>query len=140
MRHFLTIITTIVFLFSCSNAKEDPKAAARSFLEAFAKKDFDKASRFASKDSKTLIDLIKSMEEMGNSMDITAFGLDLQSINQAVYENGVMDGNKATVTISIGNQSQIIKLIKEEGDWKVAVDKDAIQEGAKKINNNPSGD
>jgi Domain of unknown function (DUF4878) len=132
MRSFLTTITALAFLFSCSTATEDPKAAAKSFFEAFAKKDFDKAAKFATKDSKTLIDLIKSMEEMGNSMDISAFGLDMESINKAVYENAAIDGNKATVSVSMGNQSQIIKLIKEEGGWKVAVDKDAIQEAARK--------
>jgi len=132
MRPFLTIIAAIFFLFSCSSAKEDPKAAAKSFFEAFAKKDFDKAAQFATKDSKTLIDLMKSMEEMGNSMDISAFGLDMESINNAVYENAAIDGNKATVSVSLGNQSQIIKLIKEEDGWKVAVDKDAIQERVNK--------
>lgn len=132
MRLFLTTITALSILFSCSTAKEDPKAAAQSFFEAFAKKDFDKAAQFATKDSKTLIDLMKSMEEMGNSMDISAFGLDMESINKAVYENTAIEGNKATVSVSLGNQSQIIKLIKEEGGWKVAVDKDAIQEAAKK--------
>jgi PBP1b-binding outer membrane lipoprotein LpoB len=132
MRPFLTIIAAIVFLFSCSSAKEDPKAAAKSFFEAFAKKDFDKAAQFATKDSKTLIDLLKSMEEMGNSMDISAFGLDMESINKAIYENAAIDGNNATVSVSLGDQSQIIKLIKEEDGWKVAVDKDAIQERANK--------
>lgn len=123
-----TAFTTITLLIACTSTPEDPKNVAKTFVEAFAAKDYDKAAQFATKDSKTLLDLLKSMEEMGNSMDFFFSGPNGVNPEEAVYDKAVIDGDKAMVSVSFGAEPQTIKLKKEEGSWKVALDKDMLKE------------
>jgi nitrous oxide reductase accessory protein NosL len=123
-----TAFAAITLVIACTPTPEDPKNIAKSFVEAFAAKDYDKAAQFATKDSKTLLDLIKSMEEMGNSMDFFFSGPNGVNPKEAVYDKAVIDGEKAIVSVSYGAEAQTIKLKKEEGGWKVALDKDMLKE------------
>jgi hypothetical protein len=123
-----TAFAAITLLVACTPTTEDPKNVAKSFVEAFAGKDYDKAAQFATKDSKTLLELLKSMEEMGNSMDFFFSGPNRVNPEEAVYEDAVIEGAKAIVSVSLGAESQRIKLKKEDGSWKVALDKDMIKE------------
>ena len=124
----ITAFAAITLLIACSSNAEDPKNVAQSFVEAFAGKDYDKAAQFATKDSKTLLDLLKSMEEMGNSMNFFFSGPNGVKPEDAVYENAVITGDKATVNISVGAETHSIKLKQEHGVWKVALDKDMLKE------------
>jgi hypothetical protein len=65
---------------------------------------------------------------MGNSMDFFFSGPNRVNPEEAVYEDAVIEGAKAIVSVSLGAESQRIKLKKEDGSWKVALDKDMIKE------------
>jgi hypothetical protein len=123
-----TAFAAITLLVACTPTTEDPKNVAKSFVEAFVVKDYDKAAQFATKENKTLLEMLKSMEEMGSPMNFFLAGTTVDQLKNAVYENAVIDGDKATVNVSVGAESQSVKLIKEEGAWKVALDKDMLKE------------
>jgi hypothetical protein len=122
----LTIVLVCLYACSGSNAG-DPKNAAKTFYEALANKDFEKAAQFATKDSKTLIDLLKSLNDMGNQQDIIFQREGDDKIKKAVYNDAIIEGDRAIVKITFDNQEKQIKLKKEDGVWKVALDKDALK-------------
>jgi predicted small secreted protein len=93
---------TIILLAACSGAGSDPKVAAKAFYEALGKKDYDKAAQYATKDSKTLLDLIKSMSEMGGQMNVETDMTSEEKIKNAVYSTAEIDGDKAVVKVSTG--------------------------------------
>ncbi len=123
-RFLLFIFTTVIL--ACSSPKEDPVAAAKAFYEALAIKDFKKAKQLATRESKTMLDLIESMSQMG--ADVKAEEEDLQKMKEAVYSNAEINGDMATVRVKMGEEENTVKLKKEEGTWKVALDKESLQE------------
>jgi hypothetical protein len=123
-------IAFLIVLSACSGPDSDPKQAAKAFYEAIGKKDFEKAAQYATKDSKTMLDLIKSMSEMGNQMKIETTPEEEASMKNAIYSDAEINGDNAVVTVSVDGKENKIKLKKEEGAWKVAMDKDTIKETA----------
>lgn len=121
-------VHAIFLLGSCSPAAENPGKAAKAFLDAFAARDFETASKYATKDSKTLLDLIKSMMDLQGDLNFSAAGMDEETLKKAVFENQKIEGDNATVKVIAGNKSQLIKLKKEDGAWKVAIDKQTFEE------------
>jgi hypothetical protein len=111
---------------ACKSSTQDPAAATKAFYEALANKDYDKAKQLATTDSKTMLDLIKSMGEMG--AEIKESKEDLEKIKTAVYTTDHVEGDKATVRVKFGSEENIVKLKKEEGAWKVALDKESLKE------------
>ncbi len=124
----LLAVAGLTLLTFCTPAAEDPKVAAKSFFEAFVAQDYNKAAKFATKDSKTLLDLLKSMEELGNPMDLFPVAASKENLEKIVYGDPVIDGDAATVAMTFESETQTIKLLKEEGAWKVALDKDMLKE------------
>ncbi len=125
-RTFIISISLFSFLFACKGPAQDPADAAKGFYEAIAKKDFDKAKQLATKDSKTMLDLIKSMDEMGGNIKVSYE--DMEKMKTAIYTTDKMEGDMATVRVKIGNDENIVKLKKEDGLWKVALDKESLKE------------
>jgi DNA-directed RNA polymerase specialized sigma54-like protein len=124
---FFGISFVLVCLYACSvNNAGDPKNVAKAFYEALANKDYEKAAQLATKDSKTLIDLLKSLSQLGNQPGTIFNEEGDEKIKTAVYSDAIIDGDRATVKVTIDNEEKQIKLKKEEGAWKVALDKDAI--------------
>jgi hypothetical protein len=116
----------------CGKTGDTPNTVAKNFYTALSDKDYDKAALFATKESKTMLDLIKSLEEMGDSVGANTdlSKKDEEKIKNAVFSDAVIDGDKATVKVTMGDDVNNIKLIKEDGLWKVALDKDTLQETA----------
>lgn len=119
----LILIASLVI--GCKNNQDAPAAAAKTFYDALAKKDFTKASEFATKNSKTMLELIQSMSEMGAEV---AGNKDMEKMKTAIYSTDKIEGDKATVRVKYGETEDIITLKKEEGAWKVALDKESLQE------------
>ena len=128
MPKLVTAFAVVTLLTACTSTTEDPKKVAKSFVDALAGKDYDKAAQYATKDNKTLLEMLKTMEEMGSSMTFFTAGTTVEQLKNAVYENAVITGDKATVNVLVGAETHNIKLIKEEGAWKVALDKDMLKE------------
>jgi uncharacterized protein YfeS len=116
----------IIIILACQSQKDDPVASAKAFYEALAKKDFKTAKQFATKDSKTMLELIESMSQM--AADVKTEQDDWEKMKNAVYSNADIEGDRATVTVKIGGEENLVKLKKEDGTWKVALDKETLQE------------
>jgi hypothetical protein len=122
----LLLIALIPCLFACNAAKEDPVAVAKTFYEALAMQDYAKAKMYATKDSKTMIELLESMSQMNN--DAKGKDEDLAKMKSAVFTQESIDGDRASVKVKMNNEENLVKLKKEDGAWKVALDKESIQE------------
>jgi hypothetical protein len=139
VRNILCIgcLSISILISACKDSKDDPATAAKAFYEALARKDFDEAALFATKDSKTILELIKSMNEMGAG--VGTGNEDFEKLKTAVYTNDHSDGDKATVKVKIGEEENIIRLKKEDGAWKVAFDKESLKETIRD-NSNETGE
>lgn len=125
----IIIILVSALIYSCSGKKEHPEMAAKMFFEALANKDFKKAGQLATTDSKTLLNMVETMWEMGTDLPLNLG--DRKELENAVYTTTEMEGDKATVSIRVKDHENRIHLVKEKGEWKVAVEKEVFEEALK---------
>ncbi|MFZ1786204.1 MAG: hypothetical protein WAU23_13445 [Ferruginibacter sp.] len=121
---------------SCNDAGAgNPKAVLTSFFDAMAKKDIATARTLATKDSKSMFDLM----EMGMKMkDNTMEDKTDEKFDKAKMEisEAKIDGDKATVSVKEIKSGEAINFIlkKEDGAWKVAMDMGSLMNmGAEKM-------
>ena len=131
-RNFISLVSLTVLLVACGKTGDNPTIVAKDFYNTLSKKEYDKAALYATKESKTMLDLIKSLEEMGDSLGANTeiSKAAEEKIKNAVFSDAVIDGDKATVKVTMGEDVNDIKLVKEDGLWKVALDKDTLQKTA----------
>lgn len=122
----------IFIISACSSNQGDPKAVAKNFYEALENKNWDEAAKYTTTDSKTAIELVKSIAEMGKAIggDPAANEPSDKEKPKVTYGEAVIDGNNATVPFTINGETNDIKLKKEDGVWKVAFDKNTLKQTA----------
>lgn len=136
MKKTLLPLLAIVMLAlaACSGGSGDPKAVAKKFFEAFKTMDIDEAAKYATKDSKQMLDMMK----MGMSFaPINKDSLKQEIAKQKIeYGDAVINGDEATISVTVdGKDKTDFKLKKEEGAWKVAFDKNTLMKtGMEKCN------
>lgn len=120
-------ILTTGMLFSCKSGG-DPKAVLISFFDALAKKDAAAAKKFATEDSKSMLDLMemgfKETDKVKDKPD------DKFDKSQMEFGEPKIDGDKATIAVkekSTGETTNFT-LKKESGAWKVAFNKSSMME------------
>ena len=122
------MVLTMLCLFSCSFfKKEDPADVVSDFMDAMAGPDFDKAGRYITRDSKTLLNLIQTIHSMGNELP-AIYKKELAGDGKMIYTTISMENEKATVLVSMGKESNSIDLRKEDGKWKVVLDQDDLMD------------
>jgi hypothetical protein len=123
----VAIIAT-AFLVSCGGGSSDPKAVAKSYLEAQQKADYTTAKKYCTEETKNFLDMISTL---GSTVP--------DSIKKAAanakftYQDAKIDGDKATVGYSVSDKpgDQTLNLVKKDGKWLVAQSKDTnAPEGA----------
>lgn len=142
----LASILTVAFFTACKSKTEtDPKATAEAFYEALSKKDFDVAAKYATQESQSALDMMKSAvkmaEQFGKKDDID-FAKELKG-KTISYSEPEMDGpNQARVTILADGKEQMPLILKKENEvWKVAFDKATIMSSERdQMNENPARD
>lgn len=124
------ILFTTLALASCKTTSNDPKQVAQAFMEAIMNKDFDGAAKYATKESQSALEMIKSAMKMAESFGSKE---DIDIMKDAkgkkiTYSDAKMDGTeKASVLVMADGKEQMpLTLKKEEGAWKVAFDKSTI--------------
>lgn len=111
---------SICILFAISSCKTNtPKAVAESFLLNVAKGNLDEAKKYADQNTQELLEQASDLSSLPDS--VKDVGKNLKINIQSVKENG--DKAVVTYTTSKLDQSQIISLIKIDGEWKVQLDK-----------------
>ena len=124
------ILFTILALASCKTGSNDPKGVAQAFMEAIINKDFDGAAKYATKESQSALEMIKSAMKMAESFG-SKEDIDIMKDTRGkkiTYSDAKMDGaEKATVSVMADGKEQMpLTLKKEDGAWKVAFDKSTI--------------
>jgi len=127
MKKTLLPLLAIVMLAlaACSGGSGDPKSVAKKFFEAFKTMDIDEAAKYATKDSKQMLDMMK----MGMSFaPVNKDSLKQEMAKQKIeYGDAVINGDEATISVTVdGKDKTDFKLKKEEGAWKVAFDKNTL--------------
>jgi hypothetical protein len=121
---FLLALSTAVFI-ACSSGGGDPKAVTKKFYEAFKTMNMDEAAKYATKESKNMLDLMKmGMSFAAANQDSIKAEMAKQKVD---FSEAVINGDEATVTVTLNDKDKTdFKLKKEEGQWKVAFDKNTL--------------
>ncbi len=129
----LAIVVLSTFsLNGCKSGGGDPKVVLEQFFDALSKNNIEAARKLATKDSKSMIDMMEMGMKMGNSKK------ESEKFSKANMEIGEakIDGDKAIVPVKEKNTGTMnYTLKKEDGSWKVAFDKSSIMSmGMEKMN------
>lgn len=130
-----------IYMSSCNSGGGDPKAVLTAFFDAMAKKDIPAARKLATKDSKSMFDLMEAGMKMENN---TMEDKTNEQFDKTKMEIGdaKIDGDKATVAVKETKSGQSINFIlkKEDGSWKVAMDMGSLMNmGAEKMKDGMDG-
>ena len=135
----IVMLSTVSF-YSCNSGGGDPKAVLGQFFTALSKNDIEGARKLATKDSKSMIDMMEMGMKMGKDKNESdKFKPDNMEIGEAK-----IDGDKAVISVKEKNSGETMNynLKKEDGGWKVAFDKASVMSmGMEKMNEkgiNPS--
>jgi hypothetical protein len=114
-----------------------PTASLRAYYQAAMNKDVDAAKRYLS--SGTMVLLEEGARKMGKTLD-EAFKESAAQTNTTVmpeFSNEKISGDTATVDMKAQGMSVMMPMVKEGGEWKLAMDKliadmkNSMGEGAK---------
>ena len=124
-----------VYMVSCKTGGGDPKAVLTSFFDAMAKKDIATARTLATKDSKSMFDMMEMAMKM---QDNTAEDKTGEKFDRSKMQMGEakIEGDKATVNVKETKTGDAIDFMlrKEDGNWKVAMDMGSLMNmGAEKM-------
>ena len=118
----LVVISATIVLPACSGSyvTGNPKDTLKTFFELLAKKDIETARKYATADSKNLLDLMTTAFKLDNNPNKTK---QFDKNNMQVGD-GVINGETATVPVKdvSSGESVDFTLRKEGGAWKVAFD------------------
>jgi len=118
-------LVTLVAIFGCGSDASDPTDALKSFLQAVEKQDYAEAKKYATDDSKSLLELMA----MGNaSKSDDSATTKASTLDQMIFGSPSIQGDKATITVQQKlDQTPVTFTLKKIGnDWKVAFDKTTL--------------
>lgn len=115
MQKILKIMFGVFLLLALSGCSDKPSDVAKSFTQAMAKNDLEKASKFATKET---MDMMKFASGLGGIEKNPKFKYKL-------IEEKIIDDNRAKVTYKDAStdKTDTLELVKVDGDWKVAIGK-----------------
>ena len=121
----IAVLCSTFFITSC-NSGGDPKTVLLSFFDALGKKDIEGARKFATADSKSMLDMM----EMGMKMAKDSKESDKYDKAKMEFGEAKIEGDKATVPVKekASGETTNFTLKKEGGSWKVAFDKSSMMQ------------
>ncbi len=126
------LIISLVFFTGCASKSNDPKTVLTNFLEAMQQKDFKKAEKLSTAESKEYFIQVEKLNALTNSpylQDSSYFNKNKITIGEATTENQVAH-IPVQVKIKDSTITPVYILKQESGEWKVAFDY-ATQAGLK---------
>ncbi|MBI3138936.1 MAG: DUF4878 domain-containing protein [Sphingobacteriales bacterium] len=112
-----------VSITGCKGKDGDPKAVLMAFFERMSKKDIEGATKLATKDSKSTLDLMKKGMDMADKFkDAQKKEEDpAEEFNNMVIGDAKINGENATVSVTNKKKNETFDfpLKKEDGGWKV---------------------
>lgn len=106
----LVIVAMVLVAVAACGKKNTPETVAKSFLEQLSKKDYDKAKEFATAESATNLDMLKSnpaKEEL-----------------KFEVKDSKIEGDAATVNYTENGTAKVLNLVKVNDEWKVKYEKE----------------
>jgi hypothetical protein len=129
---FVLSIASVSFIVSCGAGGGDPTDVAKKFFTAMSAKNIDEATKYATKDSKSMLDMVKLGMNMGDSSNKN----NDFDMGDAEFSAPKINGDEATIMVKSKKDTDGTEftLKKEEGSWKVAFDKNTLMKiGMKKM-------
>lgn len=132
----LSVSTAAWFSCSTNDGSAEIKNVAKQFFTALSRQNYDEAASYATPETKASLELIKNLAEMGKKMAESVKPDISDSVNaeieaklaKVVYGEPVIEGDKATLPITVDNETNNIYLKKIDGVWKVAFDKSSMKQ------------
>lgn len=130
-RRVVTISSYILFaglfLFSCSRG-DSPREVAETFLGYYGNNDFERAKDLGTEETDRLLDMLSGFKKMVTD------STEMEEHNYSIVSEKI-EGNVATYTYEDKNKGseavqESLTLVKEDGKWKVAMNKENYNEGA----------
>jgi hypothetical protein len=118
----LAIALAAGFITACSKGASTPTAALKSYYEAAKNKDYASAKKYLSAGTVKLME--EGSKKMGKSPE-DAFKESSTEANAVMpeFSNEKITGDTATVDMKAQNQTVTMPMVKENGEWKLAMDK-----------------
>ncbi len=118
----LTFIIGITFLLISCGKNDSPSSITDKFLSALTKQEFEIAKTYGTDDTDRLLDMMIGYKKMGAEPFLQDAVFDI--IDEKI--NG--DEAKVRVKVEGRNKELVFNLEKEDGKWKVAMNKETINE------------
>ncbi len=116
----LAVVTLTIGLAACGGGS-GPEGAVNDFISALKDKDAGKACALIAPESKKKLDELQqgSCEDtMKKSFETPGAEAGLENTDAKVKESKV-DGDNATVTLESKGETNDVKVVKVNGDWKI---------------------
>ena len=130
MKYIVSLFTAFVLLTGCKSDTASPKGTVNAFFEAMKKGDIETVKKLITKSDLSFITMAEGFSKMaGKEMDITEkmkseFIEKSKNVSFNIKDEKI-EGDKADVTVEIKENekttSQVFKLLKEEGNWKLSL-------------------
>ncbi len=128
LSRFIPVLAIVVLLFACGKS-DSPSSITEKFLAAIAKADYDEAKTFGTADTDRLLNMMSGFKKMGAEPFMAEAKFDV------VDESITGDEAKVIVKVDGRPKEMIFNLQKENGKWKVAMNKETINESDANIFN-----
>ncbi|MDB5201292.1 MAG: hypothetical protein JWQ27_701 [Ferruginibacter sp.] len=116
----VAVMISMAFLFSCNSnttTSEDPKAVLSAFVEALARKDIATARRLSTTESSFFLEKMEIAFKKSDKEPTELFDR-----SKITYGEATINGDNATVPVTVSGETVNYALRKEAGQWKVNFD------------------
>lgn len=122
----VTVMCSIAIVSCKSNNGGNPNEVLTQFFDAMAKQDTVKIKALSTKESESMLNMMK----MGMSMADSKKDLEKYDKTKMEFGTAVINGDNAKVPVKDKASGETINfpMKKEDGQWKVAFDKNSVME------------
>jgi len=126
--HSLLVLSIVALFFACGKG-DSPSSITEKFLTAISKQDYDAAKSYGTDDTDRLLNMMSGFKKMGAEPFMAEAKFDV------VDESITGDEAKVKVKVEGQQKEMVFNLQKEDGKWKVAMNKETINESEANIFN-----
>lgn len=133
MKKIMLVLSVVglIGMVSCGSGKEEYEEVAINFMDALSEYDFQKAGEYATEDTKKLLAFMQMM------MDENPEAMKKDQPEDVEFVSSEKKGDdKAIVKFKDeSGEEQEVTVVKEDGEWKVHMDKEGGMEDGGDMNN-----
>lgn len=125
-KYLLLILFAFITIVGCKNEDPgNPETVLHSFFDAMAKQDIETARQYATKESKSFLDMMSMISKLDSNSTIETSRYLKENIE---FGKVRYQGEEAIIKVKHKNESDSMEftLVKEDEKWKVAFDLSSI--------------